>query len=150
MPSERELFLTMLDGLGEMSDSNCDSCGKPLAGHSGILSLCAENQRLWAEKRHLMKEREPKLKTTPPEDIIITRSDLDVHLGSGELKLCPFCGKYPQISGLINRERGTYVQNIICPDCYLQMCCCMLDTPEGRKVARKTVVERWNKRSGKV
>lgn len=90
------------------------------------------------------------LKTLPAEDIILTQEDINLCLGSQELKPCPFCGHYAMSTGEKTANGRAIRWKISClgseglvPNC---MASVTATYPEQDK-ARRVAVERWNRRA---
>ncbi len=86
-----------------------------------------------------------------PDDIILTQEDLNLCLGSGELKPCPFCGDHAMSSGEVTANKRAIRWVIQCmgsegltPNCFGSVSATYPDQAKARRVA----VERWNRRVG--
>lgn len=102
-----------------------------------------------------MKTKKEPFTLTKKEDIILTPADLNLCLGSGELKLCPFCGSRPMSSGEAIEGRagkairwkvqctGSDPTCVLIPNCFASV----LAVDPDQEKARRTAVERWNRRS---
>ena len=82
-------------------------------------------------------------------DIITTKADIDLCLGSGELLPCPFCGHWAMSAGQKTPNGKAVCWKISCthtrgliPDC----CASVWATDADPAKARRDAVERWNRR----
>lgn len=92
-----------------------------------------------------------KMDLTPPSEIIITKADQNICLGSGELQLCPFCGGMPMSSGKKTPNGKAFSWTILCtrmkgswPECAASVWGTDTDPDKARAMA----VARWNRRHG--
>ena len=90
------------------------------------------------------------LKTLPSPDIILTDADINLCLGSGELKPCPFCGSRALSSGERTPNGRAIRWKIFCnssdglvPNCMASVTATYPEQENARRVA----VERWNRRT---
>lgn len=88
------------------------------------------------------------------DDMILTRADYDLFLGSKELLPCPFCGCRYAISSGAKTPNGRAVHwTIRCdnkvglfPSCTASV----WDTDTDQSVARANAVAKWNRRDEEV
>ncbi len=98
-----------------------------------------------------MSENEESLSIGP--EPILTEADYAIHMGSGELLPCPFCGYRWPLSGGQHTPNGKAVcWTIQCgriersvPDC----CASLWATDRDQSKARSDAVRRWNRRPAK-
>jgi hypothetical protein len=90
------------------------------------------------------------LEPLPIVELITTRADIDVCLGSGELLRCPFCGHWAMSAGEKTKSGKGFLWTISCthtthlyPDC----CASVWAVDEDQSKARSKAVARWNRRS---
>lgn len=84
------------------------------------------------------------------DDIIMGQEDLNLCLGSQELKPCPFCGHHAMSSGERTPNGRAIMWSIRCMGSEGLMPNCMASvtgTHPDQATARKMAVERWNKRT---
>ena len=95
------------------------------------------------------------MSTATPESLpigpepILTESDLAVHLGSGELLPCPFCGfKYPLSGGEKTANGRAFRWQVQCGRIETVPTCCasVWDTDTDQATARANAVRKWNRR----
>ena len=86
------------------------------------------------------------------EKMILTPADLNLCLGSNELKPCPFCGSNA-MSGGERTENGRAIRwkiqcmghdskCVLIPNCFASV----IGVDPDQETARKVAVERWNRR----
>jgi hypothetical protein len=85
----------------------------------------------------------------PVVDLITTKADIDLCLGSGELLPCPFCGHWAMSAGEKTKSGRGVLWTISCtntthlfPDC----CASVWAVDEDQAKARSKAVARWNRR----
>jgi hypothetical protein len=85
----------------------------------------------------------------PVVDLITTKADIDLCLGSGELLPCPFCGHWAMSAGEKTPNGKAVCWKISCshsrgliPDC----CASVWATDADPAKARRDAVARWNRR----
>ena len=85
----------------------------------------------------------------PVVDLITTKADIDLCLGSGELLPCPFCGHWAMSAGEKTPNGKAVCWKISCtrsrrlvPDC----CASVWATDVDPAKARRDAVARWNRR----
>ena len=85
----------------------------------------------------------------PVVDLITTKADIDLCLGSGELLPCPFCGHWAMSAGEKTPNGRAVCWKISCthtrgaiPDC----CASVWATDADPDKARRDAVARWNRR----
>jgi len=85
----------------------------------------------------------------PVVDLITTKADIDLCLGSGELLPCPFCGHWAMSAGEKTKSGRGVLWTISCthtthlyPDC----CASVWAVDEDQTKARAKAVARWNRR----
>jgi len=85
----------------------------------------------------------------PSVDIITTKADIDLCLGSGELLPCPFCGHWAMSAGEKTKSGRGVLWTISCthtthlmPDC----CASVWAVDDDQAKAREKAVARWNRR----
>lgn len=89
------------------------------------------------------------LATRSASEMIITDADVNLCLGSGELLPCPFCGAWAMSAGELTPNGRATCWKVSCtgskglvPDC----CASVWATHRDQSTARRTAVERWNRR----
>ena len=78
-------------------------------------------------------------------EYIISKEDINICLGSGELNDCPFCGRHAIICGQRNPDNGNVVYTVSCSGlwkCMASTWCCCATAEEARNGA----TEQWNRR----
>jgi transcription elongation factor Elf1 len=94
----------------------------------------------------LSKSMKNELRLTPPKNFTITDEDIAVHLGSGEILNCPFCGSQASSAGIKNELSGNTVYSVRCNgslQCTANAFSCCKDPVE----ARINAIARWNRRT---
>ena len=89
------------------------------------------------------------VESLPIVDLITTKADIDLCLGSGELLRCPFCGHWAMSAGEKTKSGRGVLWTISCthtthlmPDC----CASVWAVDEDQAKARAKAVARWNRR----